>query len=492
MRSEPLVWTRPGLDTPTGWPHDLLEHVSDIEAGGDDVIWIWDDVVTAPRSVELLVRHAGLRHWAGLKLLHRGELIGLLCFERQAGRRSWLGDTVGLLRLSASMFGNALVREHSFRERAALEERLNRSQRLETVGTLTSGIAHNFNNVLGVMLGHAELAYDNLEPRAVSARHVGHIMQAGERARDLVEQILDFGRRSQATRRPIPIDQMVAETMELVRASLPNKVQVTVEGDAGGACVMGEAAQLQQVLVNLVRNAAEASEPGQSVSVAIDALTLQRALTLSHGDLAPDRYVRIRVVDQGIGIDQETLANLFQPFFTTRPAGTGLGLATARELVRDYGGAFDVRSVPGKGSSFEVWLPATDSASRPEQGGVQPGRGEVIMLVGGDRRVLYRDEEMLAALDYEPIGFSSTSAALEAIRAEPDRFDLVIVEQSLPDMNGIELAARLRKLAPRRPILMTGSDRERLNAKDLAAIGIEVVLGRPWRSGTIASALGQA
>jgi signal transduction histidine kinase len=191
-----------------------------------------------------------------------------------------------------------------------------------------------------------------------SARSVKEIRRAGERARDLVDQILAFGRRRDVRRRRISIKGLVAEASSRLRVSLPSGIELAIGDVPDTALISGEPGQLQQVILNLCQNAAQAMDQGGRVEIETEVHQITGPRSLTHGDLRPGRYVRTAVSDTGLGMDEMTLEHIFEPFFTTRLAGTGLGLATVREIVREHGGAINVWSAPGVGSRFEVWLPA--------------------------------------------------------------------------------------------------------------------------------------
>ncbi len=489
---EPVrLWSRPGLVTPCGWPEALFEVMPVIAAADGVSMRVWRMSNQVPSQVMEKLAAFEVPGWSCAKLFREDQFIGVLCYDRSASPPVWLNETVGLLRMTATVISNALLRQHHFIERRALEARLQHAQRLERVGIFTSGVAHNFNNVIGAMMGHAEMASDRLDVGTEPARHVEEIIKAGERARELVGQILDFGRGGDTLRRPVSVGSLVAEAVSQARASLPPQFDLVVTGDEGDAFVMGEPAQLQQVLVNLIRNGAQASDPSGRITVDVGQKSVAKLAMLSHGVLTPNLYIRLRVIDEGCGIDAGTLSEIFRPFFTTRPAGTGLGLATASEVVRDAGGAFHVRSAPGSGSTFEVYLPVIVPRDRSETT-PRGGRGETIMIVGAELSIIMRDEEMLAALGYEPVAFVSPEAALAAAQNGPGRFDAAIVEVALPNASGLDLALELRKSLPGRAIILSSNSPEALPSDALAAARIVDILRRPWRSSTVASVLARS
>jgi CheY-like chemotaxis protein len=365
---------------------------------------------------------------------------------------------------------------------------------MEKIGTLTSGIAHNFNNILGGILGHSEVMEEHVGSHARLGRNLGAIRRGAERARDLVEQILVFGQRRDAHRRPLSATGLVAETASLLAVSLPSGIELAVRDTQLCAIVSGESAQLQQVILNLCNNAAQAMENGGRIEITTELREVTETRSITHDQLLPGRYVCIVVTDSGQGMEQATLARIFEPFFTTRASGNGLGLATVREIVREHGGGLNVQSSPGRGSRFEVWLPSSESASplQPEVlPMVQVGNGETVMMVTSDAMRLLRDEETLAALGFEPVGFSVAGAALAACRARPDRFDALIVGHYGSTMSSLEITAALHEVAPHLPIILATKSSEEIGADRLVGTGIADVVRWPILAAEVAAALNQ-
>jgi hypothetical protein len=288
------------------------------------------------------------------------------------------------------------------------------------------------------------------------------------------------------------ITELLSETASLLRASLPSSVELVVAGGPGGLAVFGEWAQLQQIIVNLCRNAAQAMGDSGRIDVSVDTQHLTTARVFSSGELEPGSYARITVRDAGPGFGEEVAKRLFEPFFTTRPAGTGLGLATVRKIVRDHDGAIDVASAPGRGSRFEVWLPAAKSdASTIARGqAVAPprlGQGETVLIVHDDRDSLLGDEEILAALGYEPIGFDRPADAIAAVRSEPARFDAVLISVTSVQ-EALALAYTLHGISPAQPILLARSALD-IGVDTLVRAGVADLVRRPLVGAELASVL---
>jgi len=398
---------------------------------------------------------------------------------------------VPIVRLAGDAVANAIEREFLERDRAKLTVRLERARRMQMVGSLASGIAHNFNNIIAAILGYSEMIEPQLERGTKSAQHIDEIRRAAERGRDLVDNILTFGRRTDARVRPVQVRILLEEAASLLRASLPAGVELEFEDVPIDLAVSGQPAQLQQVILNLCTNAAQAMEGSGCIRVTAKQEELADPLQMSDGRLSPGRYVCIAVSDNGRGFDERVARRMFEPFFTTRLAGTGLGLATVREIVRDHDGAISVHSEPRQGSRFEVWLPATAAASiaaiGPEM--LPLGRGETVLIVESEQERLLRDEEELAALGYEPVGFERPADALAACASEPGRFDVILVSHGSQNHGGLDLARAFHEIAPKQPVLLAAASSIDVSADALAEAGISEVLHWPLASAELAAAL---
>ena len=483
--SQSVQWTRPGTTTPADWPDAFRELVPLIAAAPNDTLFLDELESTGQSELHARLVARGLKSW-GCARLHQGDdLFGLLCFERMTKPPRWILRSRSLLSLGRDMFIAAIERHRNWQEQRDVEMALRQAQRLEAIGIFASGVAHNINNVLNVMLGHAEIAADALPEKTRVAHQVELMMQAGAHAKEIVSQILDFGRRGRSRQHATSIDAIFTETRAQMNAAAPGSTGIQFDGDAHGSLVYGEPAQLQQILMNLIGNATQASLPGAPIQVGLDHVRIVHPQTFSNGDLKPGDYVRITVADQGRGMDEATRARIFEPFFTTRPAGTGLGLATAFEFVRECGGAFDVQSELGHGSTFAVWLPIVSLQEDPES--VLSGPG-TLMVVSRTRSAVLEDEEMLAALGFEPVGFADSAAALDALRKAPKRFDLLLVDSKLSDCSGMDFAKRAREIAEG-PIVLSLAASDIGDPRTLTSSFVTDVVRRPWRSQSLYSTL---
>ena len=378
-------------------------------------------------------------------------------------------------------------------DKEQLEAQLRQSQKMEAIGTLAGGIAHDFNNILGAILGYGELAHQHSAEGSAMRRYLENVLHAAGRAKALVDRILGFSRSGLAERAPVHIQSITEETLELLAASLPPGIRRERNLVAGNTAVTGDATQLHQVVMNLCTNAIHAMERVGVLRVALECTGLSERRSLSQGTLAPGPYVRLAVSDTGSGIPQQVFERMFDPFFTTKGIGegTGLGLSVVHGIVTDLGGAIEVTTKAGEGTTFEIWLPVTgetaDSAVEPHE--LPRGRGETVMIVDDEPALVALAEETLAELGYEPVGFNSSSAALLAFRASPQRFDLLLTDEAMPDLIGTELAREIRRAAPALPIvLMSGYGGAQL-AQRAAAIGVNEVLRKPLQRRDLAESL---
>nr|WP_246312170.1 PAS domain-containing protein [Aquabacterium terrae] len=389
------------------------------------------------------------------------------------------------------------ARKNAEAERDRLELQLRQAQKLEAIGTLAGGIAHDFNNILSAILGYGEMAQKDAPERSALRRHVDAIVAAGLRAKSLVERILAFSRSGMGERVPVPVQAVVAEALDGVAATLPAGIALARRLDAGDAAVLGDPTQIHQVVLNLCANAVQAMRGEGVLAVAVERVQLEGARPVATSVLQPGGYLLLTVRDSGSGIPPGLLERIFDPFFTTKEVGvgTGLGLSLVHGIVTDLGGGIAVDSVEGHGATFSVYLPwRGDTAIAPAVADepIGSGAGETILLVDDEEPLVRLGEELLAGLGYEPVGFASSSAALQAFRADPQRFHAVLSDEAMPGLTGSELAAEIRRLRPEIPIvLMSGYVSAALAARARAA-GVAEVLAKPLVARDIARALAQA
>ena len=315
-------------------------------------------------------------------------------------------------------------------------------------------------------------------------RYLDHIMHAAERAKLLVERILGFSRSGLGDQVLVNVQSVVNETLELLAASLPSGIRLETRLEAGNAGVIGDPTYLHQVTMNLCTNALQAMERGGVLSVVMERAELLEPKVLSRGALAPGDYVRLTVTDTGGGIPPTVLDRIFDPFFTTKSVGegTGLGLSLVHGIVVDLGGAIEVTSAVGQGTRFDIWLPVSGEAAIAdvEHARTLPrGNGETVMIVDDEQPLVELAEEIVARLGYEPVGFVSSTGALQAFNGAPHRFDAVLTDEMMPDLAGTELARQIRAMRPSIPILLMSGRAVAALVDRATEAGINEVLRKP-------------
>jgi PAS domain S-box-containing protein len=383
------------------------------------------------------------------------------------------------------------------KEREALEDQLLRAQKLEAIGTLAGGIAHDFNNILSAILGYAELALVSLDNGRQLKDNLAGILRAGNRAKDLVKQILAFSRQAESEMKPVQIKLIVQEVQKLIRASLPSSIdiQTRLESDASVAADPG---QIHQVLMNLCTNAGHAMRStGGKLEIVLSEVNITSEAPALHPDLKCGNYQKLSVCDTGHGIAPHHLERIFDPYFTTKEQGegSGLGLAVVQGIVKNHGGVVTVQSTPGKSTEFCVYLPIVEiprlpaEQTTPQQ--IQLG-SECILFIDDEMNIVDIAQNMLQRLGYTAVTRSSSVDALQLFENDPYRFDLVITDVTMPNITGDVLAGRMRKIRSDIPIIVCTGYSERISEKQAAELGVSCILNKPFLLVDLAASVREA
>ncbi|MGA2026217.1 MAG: PAS domain S-box protein, partial [Syntrophobacteraceae bacterium] len=369
-----------------------------------------------------------------------------------------------------------------------LERDLRQGQQMEAIGTLAGGIAHDFNNILGIILGYAELELLECAVRDESRDRVEQIRKAALRAKDLVGHILAFSRKHVQERGPVQLGPILKEVLNLLRAALPSTIEIRRKIDLAvddGDLITADATQIHQVLMNLCTNAGHAMrEKGGILDVSMSNVNFGPHDSTRPPELPQGSYVRICVSDTGCGMDDKVMERIFEPYFTTKGVGegTGLGLSVVHGIVRSHEGAVTVVSEPGAGSTFCVFFPAgaREVESQPDAGpvGIPMGK-ESILFIDDEEELARVGKQALERFGYTVFSTADSVEALEAFRAAPDKFDLVVTDQTMPQMTGMELAAKLRQIRPSIPVILCTGYSELVTEQNMRAAGIEEVMMKP-------------
>ena len=368
-------------------------------------------------------------------------------------------------------------------ESKRLEAQLQQAQKMEAIGTLAGGIAHDFNNILGAIIGYAELARMRADQESNVAADLDKVIKSGKRAADLVQQILTISRRHKKERRPMQLKYILKEALKMLRATLPSTIEV--KEIAGMGIINADPTQMHQVIMNLCTNAAHAMQEGGGVlEVGIgDVQVGSKDPETGYLDLPSGSYLRLAVSDTGYGIPRHLMDKIFDPYFTTKDTGegTGLGLSVVQGIVKAHGGTITVDSEPGKRTTFHVYLPLIQGEEKPEKEpeGPLPTGSERILFVDDEELLIELGRQMLEMLGYEVVTKKSSIEALALFRSEPDRFDLVITDMTMPKMTGDKLARELMEIRPDIPIILCTGHSKLISEKKAKEMGIRAFVGKP-------------
>ena len=383
-------------------------------------------------------------------------------------------------------------------QKTALEQQLQHTRKMEAIGTLAGGIAHDFNNILGGIIGFAELAQEHAPfdvPR-LSHFHL-RLIEGCNRATELVEQILKFSRQKPMEMQPACITPLVKEVIQFLRAGLPSTIEIVSFLEADTDWVTADLTQLHQVLVNLCTNAYHAMKPGGGrLTVSMKTVHLDTVRRFQGLEIEPGDYLLLEIADTGCGIPAQFRERVFEPYFTTREPneGTGLGLSVSFGIVKDHNGLIEFDSRSGKGTRFQVFLPTAEKKSETSATALSPipqGAQERILLVDDELFFLDALREHLEHLNYNVVGFQSSMSALNSFCEHPEYFDLVITDQTMPKMTGVQLIAEMRLILPDIPIILCTGFSETVSESTAEQYGISKFIMKPIHRATLGRAVSE-
>jgi len=383
-------------------------------------------------------------------------------------------------------------RKKAEKEKIDLEVQLSQKQKMDAIGTLAGGIAHDFNNILAAMQGYVELSLEDLPEDAAVRDNLEQVLSCGNRAAKLVRQILTFSRKDQQEKGVVQINSIVKEVLKMLRSSLPATIKIRRKIEADSSLVLADPTQLHQVLVNLCTNASHAMrEAGGLLEVSLTDVNFESDTKVGDESLPRGPYVKLSVSDTGCGMEKEVMERIFEPFFTTKKVGegTGLGLSVVHGIVKSHNGAIAVDSTPGKGSTFDIFFPKVEGneVQVPESSEPATPKQEVILLVDDEKVMVDVTKQILERLGYAVVATTSSIVALEAFQEEPDEFDLVITDQTMPNMTGTQLAKELIAIRPDIPVILCSGYPENVNLEEVQSIGIKKFITKPISKQDIAA-----
>ena len=473
----------------------------------EEFIRLHPEQIFPPQSLRLataLIKEEVEKDKSGAAALNRSKTIELKQY-RKDGEVIWLEITAKFIRgkdnLPKSILGvsrDITERKKAEDEKKQLEAKLQQAQKMEAVGTLAGGIAHDFNNILSVVIGYTELGMEEALDNPGLKKKLGEVLKAGYRARDLVKQILAFSRQTDNKMETIRVKLIISEALKLLRASIPSTIEIR-HHLMSDSMVLGDPTQIHQILMNLCTNAQHAmSESGGILDVRLKDVTLDEAFSSKNPDTMPGRFVCLSVSDTGHGIPEEMIQRLYEPFFTTKgpDEGTGLGLSVVHGIVKSHGGAITVQSKPGAGSTFAVFLPVVEKPlqAQNEIRPKVPMGNERVLFVDDEKSIMDLGRQVLTQLGYQVSAWTSSLEALECFKADPDGFDLVITDMTMPRMTGVKLAQELLHIRPDIPVILCTGYSQSISEDQALKVGIRAFIMKPISieeiAGTIRQVLG--
>ncbi|MGD9008818.1 MAG: transporter substrate-binding domain-containing protein, partial [Desulfobacteraceae bacterium] len=471
-----------------------------------------------------LLLSAGINAIVSIPMSMGGEIIGFMGVASVQDERHWSSDEITLLQAMGQIFTNALQRkqaeqalqcsydelEQRVAERTAdlaeanlslqqqiaerkrmeaekekLAEQLIHAQKMEAIGTMAGGIAHDFNNILMPILGYAEMTKLTLAPVSEGSKYLDHIINAGNRAKDLIKQILTFSRQTGLDSEPVNLKSLVKETLRLMRSSLPLAVEIREFIDPNAGDIMGNPTQIHQLLMNLCTNARHAMhEHGGILTVSVDEVRHPDGAVLEGDPLEAGTYIRLRISDTGQGIQESIKSRILEPYFTTKSPdeGTGLGLSVVHGIVKKHGGHLTFSSEVNKGTTFQILFPKQSAATaeetvEPEQ--IAQGGTEHIWVLDDDNVIAQMMQRMLQSLGYGARAFTRSDQLIGEFKKNGERVDLVITDMTMPNLTGVELARQLIDLRADIPIILCSGFNETIDEARAKEIGIREYLMKP-------------
>lgn len=432
----------------------------------------------------------------GLKVVLTRNLDAVLTEWRQTAQLTGVGIATLLAILAGSALQVRRADRHRDKAQKALQSQLSRASKLEALGTLAGGVAHDFNNVLAAIVGFGEMAQDAAAKGSDQERQIGKVLQAAVRGRTLIERILAFSRGGARVSLVFELEPIVEEVLTLISASLRSGVVLERALDAPGARLRGDPAQVFEAVMNLCTNAMQAMPGGGRVIVRLTRVHVAAARVLSHSRLEAGNYLELAVQDEGAGMTPEVTERLFEPFFSTHGerSGTGLGLAVVHGVVAELSGAIDVQGAPGQGACFTLYLPECNEPvglAAPMARPAPHGAGQVVLIVDDEPALVTMTTEMLKGLGYDPEGYTDPVAALQALSENRRRYDVVITDEIMPVLTGTQLTRELRTARPDLPVLLVTGYGGALLASRAAEAGVTRLLTKPLQRAELARALAE-
>lgn len=400
------------------------------------------------------------------------------------------GQLVGVLGIARDITDRKQAEE----DRKRMEDQLRHAHKMEAIGTLAGGIAHDFNNILAAIIGYADMALDHIPAENPAHSHIDKVLRAGNRAKELVRHILHFSRKEALKPIPIAPHRIIGDVLDLLRASIPSSIVIEHQIDDNCGSILAEPTQIHQVLMNLCTNAAQSmEESGGIMRVELASVYLDDHEISDEPHCLPGEYISLSVTDSGKGIEPGNLHRIFDPYFTTREVGkgSGMGLAVVLGIVKSHMGMIKVNSKPGRGTTITVFFPKTEDPTSHDEGNETnlPRGSEHILVVDDEDSIVEIIRNRLEGLGYRVTATNRSTEALEWFRSDPEAFDALITDQTMPELSGEELSRSILTIRPGFPIIICTGFSSRMDKNTASRIGIREFILKPVERAVLALAI---
>jgi signal transduction histidine kinase/ActR/RegA family two-component response regulator len=375
------------------------------------------------------------------------------------------------------------------------EKQLQQVMKLQAIGTLAGGIAHDFNNILFPIVGYTELTMDDVPKDSQARQNLKEILKATNRAKELVQQILTFSRQSSQERKPLKVQYLIKEVFKLLRATIPSSIEIECDIDDACGPIKGDPTQIHQVIMNLCTNAYHAmQETGGKLEVSLKEIHISYEQSIERVGMKVGKHIELQVKDSGHGMEPQVMERIFEPYYTTKAQGkgTGLGLSVIHGIVKSHVGDITVSSLPGQGATFKVYLPIIDELEvkiETDEPAIAINGKERILLIDDEEQIIDIEQQILERLGYHVTPKTDSQEALEEFAAQPDRFDLVITDMTMPKMTGDQLARRMMDIKPQIPVILCTGFNETISEEKALAMGIDKFVMKPIVKDELASTI---
>jgi len=444
----------PEIDNP------LLQDFSYVDSGFGRWVELLDkgehidgNIDTFPQGERNILESQGIVSTLILPITVGGKWWGFAGFDELSSKREWLEEEIRLLRVAAELIGSYIDRKQTEEGQKKLQAQLIQARKIESIGTLAGGVAHDLNNLLSPIIGYSEMLRDDLDSEDARRDSMDEIISAGLRARDLVRQLLAFSRKQILEFKPVNLNKVAAGLEKLLQRTIREDIQMEFDLTSDAGVVMADIGQIEQVIMNLSVNAADAMPEGGKLTIETNKVYLDEEYTKHHQSAKPGEYMMLAISDSGYGMDEATREKIFEPFFSTKgDKGTGLGLATVYGIVKQHGGNIWVYSEPGKGSTFKIYLPVVETFKSEENSATETTRNlkgsETILIVEDSDQVRRLAGSVLERNGYKVLTAKDGAEALEAMATHDRPVNLLLTDVVLPGMNGREIYEKAAETFP--------------------------------------------